>query len=70
MIQMITWKSRVDNQAQIRENTGDESRVASIKPATELDGSIARVLARMPKMRLKEGIEGVSSTGPNASDTV
>lgn len=35
-----------------------------MKPATELDDSIAGVLAGMPKMRLEEPTEGTSSTGP------
>jgi hypothetical protein len=63
-LQVMIPKSRVDSQAQIQENTGDESKVASVKPATELDDSIAGVLAGMPKMRLEEATEGVSSIGP------
>ena len=35
------------------------------KPATDLDDSIARVLAKIPKMNLEEATEGVSSTSLN-----
>ncbi len=63
-LQVMTPKSKVDSQAQIQENTGDESNAASVKPATEFDDSIAGVLAGMPKMGLEEATEGVSSTGP------
>ena len=46
----------------VQKNTGDESKVDSTKPATGFDESIARVLARIPKMGLEESAEGVSST--------
>jgi hypothetical protein len=46
----------------IQKNTGDESKVDSAKPFTDFDDSIARVLARIPKMSLEEATEEVSST--------
>ena len=45
----------------IQKNTGDESKVDSAKPASDFDDSIARVLAGIPKLRLEEVPEGVSS---------
>jgi hypothetical protein len=46
----------------IQKNIGDESKADKAKPATDFDDSIARVLARLPKMSLEEATEGVSST--------
>jgi hypothetical protein len=46
----------------IQKNTGDESKVDSARPATDLDDdSIARVLAGIPKLSLEEAPKRVSS---------
>ncbi|KAI4142022.1 MAG: hypothetical protein LQ340_007457, partial [Diploschistes diacapsis] len=46
----------------IQTNIDDDIKVDSAKPATDLDDSIARVLAKIPKMNLQEATEDVSST--------
>ena len=46
----------------IQKITSDESKVDSAKPPTDLDDSIARLLAKIPKMSLEEAAEGLSST--------